>query len=110
MEVNLKLDKDNFYKGVLQLMNFSLNLSNVEIDIISTMLKNKLSMVNISTREVLRISLDKSKENINNNIKRLKDKGILIVKPGTKVLYLDPGLSNLIGEDKVLINISNDNN
>ena len=93
--------KNNRYKQMLNILNFGLKLSDLEIDIISTLLNKGISVINTESREMLRLSLNKDKFITNNYIVRLKDKGILIPNKNTKDLILDPGLLKTVKDNKV---------
>ena len=60
MEYNIPVEKKDYYKAMLMVINFNLNLSNLEMDILSILLNNKLRVVNIDARDLLRKDLLKS--------------------------------------------------
>lgn len=101
MEYKIPVKENNRYKQMLNILNFSLKLSDLEIDIISTLLNKGISVINTESREMLRLSLNKDKFITNNYIVRLKDKGILIPNKNTKDLILDPGLLKTVKDNKV---------
>jgi hypothetical protein len=103
MEYKLKVNDKGYYKGMLRLFSLNPNyaLSDLEIDILTTMLCNKLTVVNADSKEVIRKVLDKDKFIVNNYIKRLRDKGILIGVPNSKHSQIVPSLLDYVKEGKV---------
>jgi len=107
MEYNLKLTKDNYHKAVLLMVNTisQLGLTNLEVDILATMLKQGIIVVNTDTREILRKVLDKGKYTLNNYIIQLKEKGILIEHTGTKSLEINPNLVSAVKDHETSFNL-----
>lgn len=101
MEYKIPVKENNRYKQMLNILNFSLKLSDLEIDIISTLLNKGISVINTESREVVRLALNKDKFITNNYIVRLKDKGVLIPIKDSKDLALDPGLLKTVKDSKV---------
>jgi len=99
MEYKIKVNKDNIYKGILTLFNFTFKLSELEIDLISVMLQNKISTIDTTSREILRKVMNKSKFDINNYIKRLKEKKIIL--QDDKKLYINPSIITICGINEV---------
>lgn len=93
MEYRIKVNKDNIYKGILTLFNFTFKLSELELDLISVMLQHKINTIDTTSRELLRKVMNKSKFDINNHIKRLKIKKIILQED--KKLYLNPNIVNV---------------
>lgn len=112
MEYKIPVKSRDYHKALLMVLNFNLNLSNLELDIVSTLLNYNIEVVDIEAREIIRKELDKGKFNINNYIARLKDKGILIVKPADKALYVNPMIMDIVRDNKVSFEfeIADDNN
>lgn len=103
METRIPVTKDSIYKAILMLGNvpFNLNLSKLEIDIVSTWLQYKVYVIDISARDLIRKVLDKDKFNTNNYIRRLKDKGIIVHADDSKKLYLNPKLAQIVNTDTI---------
>lgn len=101
MEYNIPIAKEGYHKAILMVLNFNLNLSKMEMDIVATLLDNKISIVDGESRDIIRKVLDKDKFTTNNYISRLKDKGILVVKPADKNLYLNPSIIEIVKDKKV---------
>lgn len=103
MEKRIPVTKDNMYKAILMLANvpFNLNLSNLEIDIVSTWLQYKTYVIDISARDLIRKVLDKDKFNTNNYIRRLKAKGVIVQATDSKKLYLNPNLATIVNTDTI---------
>jgi predicted transcriptional regulator len=101
MEYKIPVENKDYHKGILMILNFNLNLSELEMDIVSTLLNNNIEVVDTTAREIIRKELNKSKFNTNNYITRLTDKGILVVKPGDKKLYLNPSLVEIVKDKRV---------
>lgn len=103
MEHRIPVTKESIYKAILMLANvpFNLNLSKLEIDIVSTWLEHKMYTIDISARDLIRKVLDKDKFNTNNYIRRLKSKGIIIQADDSKKLYLNPRLASIVNTDTI---------
>lgn len=101
MEYKIPVNKDNVYKAVLTVVNFNLGLSDMEIDILATLLKYRLYLIDTTARDVIRKVLNKSKFSTNNYIKRLKEKNIIVQEEETKKLYLNPGLREIINSNEI---------
>lgn len=100
MEYKIKVNSHSIYKAILTVINFSLKLSNNEIDIIATLLKYGFTVVNAEARDMLRKALDKDQYNINNYIKSLKTKKILL-KEG-KDIIINPNLSEVLKSKEIV--------
>lgn len=94
MEFKLPVNKYNIYKTILTMINFKLGLSTMEIDMIATMFKYNYDILNAEARDILRKALDKDQYSINNYIKRLKAKGLLLEED--KKIYMNPNLKDSI--------------
>lgn len=94
MEFKLPVNNFNIYKTILTLINFKLGLSSMEVDILATMFKYNYDVLNAEARDILRKALDKDQYSINNYIKRLKSKNILLEVD--KKVYINPGLKTNI--------------
>lgn len=90
-----KVDRDSFSKAVLTILNFQLKLSELEIEMLSVMLSHNITKIDTSTREMLRKVLNRNKFDINNYIKRLKEKKFILTKED-KSLYINPNISALM--------------
>lgn len=112
MEYKIPVTSKNYYKAILMVLNFNLKLSELEIDIICTMLNNNMLEVNIDTREHIRKVLNKDKFMTNNYIKRLRSKGILLDNDKlNRVYYINPTILDIIKQGKISFEfIINDNN
>lgn len=101
MEYNIPVKNDQYHKAMLMILNFKLGLSNMEIDMVSTLLNNNITVIDTEAREIIRKTLDKDKYITNNYIQRLRNKNIFVVKPADKNLYLNPDLIDIIKEGEV---------
>lgn len=101
MVTPIPIKKDQFHKGILTILNFSLGLTELEIDIVATLLKNNITIIDSDARDLIRKVLNKDKFNTNNYILKLKKKRILGSKPNDKNLYLDPGLIEAVRDNKI---------
>lgn len=110
MEYKFKVSSKDYYKSILTILNFNLRLSNLELDIVSTLLLDGIEEINTSTRDTIRKRLNKGKYNTNNYIIRLKNKGIFLEKTdGT--IYLNPTIRDIVKDTKVSFNFEiHDNN
>ena len=101
MEYNIPVERKDYYKAILMVINFNLNLSNLEMDILSILLNNGLTVVNIDARDLLRKELNKDKFITNNYIKRLRDKGVLLSNDKNKDLNINPNILSIIKDGKI---------
>lgn len=101
MEYVIPIKNKDYHKGMLMILNFNLNLSPMELDIVATLLNNNIEIVDIGAREIIRKTLNKDKFSTNNYISRLKNKNIFIVKPVDKRLYLNPTIIDIVRGKKV---------
>lgn len=101
---HFNLNKQVYYKTLLSTYNVigKMRLSNLEIDILSTMLESGLKIVNTDTREIIRKKLNKGKYIINNYLTGLKEKGILLESKDPRTLTINPTLINSISENEVI--------
>jgi len=96
MKYNIPVTKENIHKTILTAISFSLGLSELEIDILSTLLKNNLYIVDAKAKEILAITLNKSKFQISNYITRLRKKRLVVQANDDKRWYLNPELKPII--------------
>lgn len=102
MEYNLNTKKENYHLGILKVVNCFLKMSNFELDIIVKMLDNDIKSITKETRKQLRDLVgDKSIQNTNNYIKKLKDKNILMLNEYNQLTINNQILK--VVEDKELI-------
>lgn len=101
MEYQIPVNKDNIHKAILTAISFTLGLSDLEIDILATLLKHNLYVIDIRARRVVRLALDKNKFVINNYINRLKKKHLIIQDENDKRWYLNPSLKPIIESDNI---------
>ena len=90
-----KVTKDSVSKVILTILNFQLKLSDLEVDMLSVMLSHNITKIDAATRVLLRDKLDKTKFDINNYIKRLKEKKLIIIKED-KSLHINPNIVELM--------------
>ncbi len=103
MELEVPVKKENNKKAKLKLLNcFLNNLTDVELDIVSTMLNKGYTILDSDNRAEVRSTLNMTKYNFNNYTKRLVDKGIFILNP-EKVIILHPRLKILTNDDTITI-------
>lgn len=101
MQQQFKLPADKYHKSILTVMNCFLHLSEIEIEILSEILKNNITVINTDSRKILQKSLNKKEHNLNNYIKRLKDKKVLL--ESNEGYIVDPGIIESVSDKKVLI-------
>lgn len=101
MEYPITVNKDNYHKAMLMVLNFNLKLSNMELDMLSTLLKHNITIIDTDARDLIRKVLNKDKFITNNYIKRLRNKNIFIIKPADKKLYVNPSLLEICNDKKV---------
>lgn len=105
MERIIPVKSKDYHKAMLMLWNFSLNLSPMEIDIVSCVLNHNMEIIDVNSRKTLRQELDKDEFIINNYISRLKNKGVFITKPADKHLYVNPNIIEMVKEPKITFNL-----
>lgn len=112
MEENMKVKKSNYVKAALNVANCFMHLTPIEIDIISAMLNHGATSITSASRKLLTTSLDKSKNVISNNIKRLKHKSVLIKDNNKNAVVINPKILDYIKakEFKVKFEIYEDDN
>lgn len=103
------VNKSDYYKQILATLYF-FKFTDFELDILAAMLNNNMTVVNIDSREVIRKVLNKDKFIINNYIKRLKNKGVFLDIPNTKVLNINPTIIELIKEGQITYGFNLDGN
>jgi hypothetical protein len=101
MEYKIPVNIKNYHKAILMVLNFNLNLSKMELDIVACILNHNMETVDLYSREIIRKELDKDKFIINNYIGRLKDKKILLIKPADKKLYVNPSIIEIAKDGKI---------
>ena len=110
MEENIKISASNYVKAALNVANCFLNLTPIEMDIISTMLNNGATSITAASRKLLIDSLHKSKHVISNNIKRMKHKSILI-QDNKKAVVIHPKILSYIKGKQFIVKFDiNENN
>jgi len=111
MEYKIPIAGKDYHKAILMILNFNLNLTPMELDIVATVLDHNLKLIDTRAREIIRLKLDKDKFNTNNYIKRLVDKHIFTINPGDKNLYLNESIIDIASNKKISFEfLINDNN
>lgn len=96
MEYKIPVNKENLVKAILKVVNFSLKLTDQEIDILAILINNKITVINTNARDLIRKISNKDKYSTNNYIKALKDKNVLLTKSNTKDLYVNPNIETIV--------------
>mgnify|MGYP003326694257 CR=1 FL=1 len=65
-------------KAILNILNFGFRMTDVELDVLNTMITNDIKILTKETRAQLLLLLNKEKYTVNNHIMKLKSKGVLI--------------------------------
>lgn len=79
MKYRIPIKKDNFHKASLMIFNqLGLNLTELELNLLSTMLSNGFFIITKEVRVKLRELLKVDTFTLNNYVKRLKDKNIIV--------------------------------
>lgn len=102
MEINVPITKEEYYKGYMKVLNSFLKLSKGELNLVTTMLENDITILNTYTRGLLREMMDKDEYSFNNTVSSLKKSRTLI--KDRQGLMLNPQMINNI--DKQYINIT----
>ena len=101
MNYPININKESYHKAMLMILNFKLNLSNMEIDMLSTLLKNGITIIDTDARDLIRKVLNKDKFITNNYIKRLRNKHVLLSKDNDKKLYINPSILEIVKDREV---------
>ena|ERR1700752_5297456 len=105
MELIIPIDSKNKTKAILKLLNpFLANLTNKEIEIVSTMIDMDIEVLNKYSRADLRDKLNIDKYTFNNAVASLKSKKILI--QSTVDLRLNPALKTYTNDSTYTIKFS----
>lgn len=109
--ISIPVNPKDVNRAILKVLNFNLKLSDLEIDIIATLLNHKIEIIDTSAREIVRKELNKSKFITNNYILRLRDRS-MILETNDGVMYLNPNLKDLVKDKDIQISFipTNDNN
>ena len=99
MILNKKVTKEELIRWILTIMNFELKLSELEVNMLVVLLHAKITTLDSDARNIIRSILNKDKFAVNNYIKRLKDKRILLQED--KTLVINPNIVKLV-ENKEL--------
>lgn len=105
MKYPITVKRENYYKDMLTAINCFLNLTKQEINILSVLLTNNMTELTEDSRSIIRETMNKSSFNINNYIKRLKNKGVFIPIEGKYIV--NPSLLESLstGEIHIQFNI-----
>lgn len=114
MEINLPVDNKHCYKALLKILNFLTNMTDTELDVIAAMMSNKITVLTKEARIELLAILGKDKFTLNNHIKRLKEKKVLVEydNDNKNKLHINGNLSNMVenslsdGEIKLNLHVS----
>jgi predicted transcriptional regulator len=98
----MKVTKSTYYRSMLTILNSMLNLTDMELDIMATLLENKITIVDSRAREILRLKLNKDKFNINNYIRKLLNKNVLYVNEDK--ISVNPHIIESVKENKLVFN------
>ena len=108
-EYNIPTTKDSLPIAVLAILNFSLKLTPLEMDMLVIMIKNNILVLNSKTREAFRKILNKDKSGFNNYVLRLRHKKVIVNGSKPKELIINPEILELIKNDTLIFkfNVSN---
>lgn len=108
MEYKINIDPSLYHLAILKILNATWDLTKSELKVLSTLLDNNLTVVDGRAREIVRIKLNKSKFNINNCIKVLVDKHLLLRNEDS--ITINPSILTIIRGKKISFEfITNDN-
>ena len=79
MDYPIKITREKYYKAMLKVANCFLDMTELELDLIAYMFTYQMITLGKSERIKLGSLLNISIANLNNYIKKLRDKGILVV-------------------------------
>ena len=78
MHYPLKVSKQDYHTSMVRVMNFLFNMSDLEMNIIITMLNHKILYLTKETRKILKDLLEMSENNFNNYIAKLRRKKVIV--------------------------------
>lgn len=107
MELKIPTKEGTETKTMLKIVNsFINNLTDIELDIVSTMIDKGLITLSKNNRSELRSSLNMNKYLFNNYVKYLKDKKVLYLN--NEVLTLNPNIVRLTADKQITIILKTD--
>jgi hypothetical protein len=103
MDFEIPVEPKAYHKALLMIINIplNLNLSPMEIDILSCMLNHNMETIDHLSRKIIADELKRSNFNINNYIISLRDKNMLITKAKDKNLYVNPKIIDLVKDSNI---------
>jgi len=87
MNYNIPIAEEGYNKAILTVINCFLMLTKKEIEIISIVLDNSITNLDTKARVLIREKSGLSVGTLNNYVKRLKDKNVLIQKQNSLVIH-----------------------
>ena len=103
MEIKVPIKKENFNKAKTEFIGLTLNLTKLEIHIITCLIDMNLPFLDKRNRENLRLKVDKDKPTFNNYIYQLTKKGVFYKKD--KRLIMREDLKTVLNSDKLTITL-----
>lgn len=103
MEIKVPVLKENFNRAKTEFIGLTLNLTKLEILIISSMIDLNISFLDKKNRDQLRSKVGKDKATFNNYIYQLTKKGVLYKE--NKRLNLKEDLKSVLYSNKLTITL-----
>jgi len=104
IEYNIPVTKENYCMAMITAVGCFIKTTSFEKRILSTMLNWGILYLTEGNREKLRTELNKSSFNLNNYIKKMKDKGIFIYEEN--ILMVNPTIIKIIESGKIHLNFT----
>lgn len=106
MDYQIPVSKENYNKAMIKVLNCFLNLTDYEINILSTMLNSNIKVLSTDSRKQLRTLMDTDTYTFNNHIMKLRKSNTLVA---TKFgLAINPNLLNTLTDKKINIEFNVD--
>jgi biotin operon repressor len=102
MEYKIPVKEGGLYKAILLVMDPFLELTAAERHVLSEILKLQPRTLTSATRAKLKEQIGFNKYSINNHIKSLKDKGLL-VETGHRELSVNPNVEKMVEGNTITI-------
>ena len=78
MNYNFTIKESNHSKAALTAINFLLNLTDRELDIIASIVDNDINEINKSTKDIIKDSIKIDSYGLNNYLVSLRKKGFIV--------------------------------
>lgn len=102
MKYNIHIRKEDYHKAfLLVLSQLGLNLTELEVNLLSNLMKRGYYKITKDTRRIIRETLNIDQFTFNNYIKRLKDKGVITKEKD--ILIINQNLVDKVKDNEIHI-------